>query len=310
MNRVKTNAMHTNQILYRQLGVSLVLGLALAGHPFSGHAMSIFMGGDEPKPATPPPKPVSVKPQAPLVQPGAKPAPVAGSVQPSVTGVPSSTTVSPPPMATGSPAPSAGAPKQGGTPAAAQTVKPAQAGPGSAASSPLQVDTQKNVAPQPSVPTIPATSPPKEPSRAGVGTTGTPAVPTTTAEAAPKTPELVETADGYTYDPKSRRDPFQSLTRLIKVDKTRAEMPPLQRVQISDLKLLGIMWGGYGYYALVQTPDGKGYTVKEGMLMGSNNGVITTITDKTIIVTEPSVDITGKKSTKDVELLLRPKEVS
>ena len=87
-------------------------------------------------------------------------------------------------------------------------------------------------------------------------------------------------------------------------------MPPLQRVQISDLKLLGIMWGGYGYHALVQTPDGKGYTVKEGMLMGTNNGVIATITDRAIIVSEPSIDITGQKSTKGVELLLRPKEVS
>lgn len=87
-------------------------------------------------------------------------------------------------------------------------------------------------------------------------------------------------------------------------------MPPLQRVQISDLKLLGIMWGGYGYYGLVQTPDGKGYTVKEGMLMGTNNGVITAITDKAIIVSEPSIDISGNKSTKDLEILLRPKEVS
>lgn len=129
------------------------------------------------------------------------------------------------------------------------------------------------------------------------------------ATAAPL-PLAVPASEGYTYDPKSRRDPFQSLTRMVKVDKTRSEMPPLQRVQINDLKLLGIMWGGYGYYGLVQTPDGKGYTVKEGMLMGANNGVITTITDKAIIVSEPSIDITGKKTTKDVEILLRPKEVS
>jgi type IV pilus assembly protein PilP len=145
---------------------------------------------------------------------------------------------------------------------------------------------------------------------ASAGAPVAPTAPTAPMTAAAKASALAEVMEGYTYDPKSRRDPFQSLTRLIKVDKTREEMPPLQRVQISDLKLLGIMWGGYGYYGLVRTPDGKGYTVKEGMHMGTNNGVITTITDKAIIVSEPSIDIMGNKSTKDVEILLRPKEVS
>lgn len=309
MNRVKTAAMKIFLIRFRQLGVSLILGLALTGYPLSSHAMSIFMGGDEPKTAPSPPKPVGAKPQVPPVQPGPKPTSPTGSVQAPVTGAPSSTTVSPPPVDTGSPATSAGAPKSGGVPVSAPPPVPVQAIPGRPAQAPVQADAQKNVTAQSSAPASPAAGVPKELSKPAVSP-GATAAPTTPVAAAAKTPDLVEIVEGYTYDPKSRRDPFQSLTRLIKVDKTRAEMPPLQRVQISDLKLLGIMWGGYGYYGLVQTPDGKGYTVKEGMLMGSNNGVITTITDKAIIVTEPSVDITGKKSTKDVELLLRPKEVS
>ena len=119
-----------------------------------------------------------------------------------------------------------------------------------------------------------------------------------------------DSVEGYSYDPKSRRDPFQSLTKVIKSASLQSQMPPLQRVQISDMKLLGIMWGGYGYYGLIQTPDGKGYTVKEGMLLGTNNGVIRTITDKAIIVSEPTIDVAGRKSTKEVELLLRPREVT
>ncbi len=97
---------------------------------------------------------------------------------------------------------------------------------------------------------------------------------------------------------------------MIKSASLQSQMPPLQRAQISDMKLLGIMWGGYGYYGLIQTPDGKGYTVKEGMLLGTNNGVIKTITDKAIIVSEPTIDFAGRKSTKEVEILLRPKEVT
>ena len=131
---------------------------------------------------------------------------------------------------------------------------------------------------------------------------------TATAPGAPTPP--AENAEGYSYDPKSRRDPFQSLTKVIKSASMQSQMPPLQRVQISDMKLLGIMWGGLGYYGLIQTPDGKGYTVKEGVLLGTNNGVIKTITDKAIIVSEPAMDYTGRKSTKEVEILLRPREVA
>lgn len=170
----------------------------------------------------------------------------------------------------------------------------------------MGVEDPKQSAP-PSKPVVAKTQPPSgQPGQGGMA----PAPVSTPATAVAQPPLLAEVLDGYTYDPKSRRDPFQSLTRLVKIDKTRLEMPPLQRVPLSDLKLLGIMWGGYGYYGLVRTPDGKGYTVKEGMLIGTNSGVITTITDKAVIVSEPSMDITGNKSTKAVEILLRPKEAS
>jgi len=76
------------------------------------------------------------------------------------------------------------------------------------------------------------------------------------------------------------------------------------------MKLVGIISGGYGYYALIQTPDGKGYTVRDGTLMGTNNGVIKSITEKRIIISEPSIDVNGKKTTREVELLQRLKEVN
>lgn len=275
-------------------GVALLAGgLALIGPPFvptaaaqsessSGQilvAMSIFMG-EEPKPAAPPPKPAAAKPQPAPGQPGADP--IGSATTGPVTGAPAQT-------GAGATVPAVSAPKSVGTQPVTTPTTPAMPVP------PTQASGTAKESPKPAATTgapVPLTAPP-------------------TPIAAPaQAPALAEVTEGYAYDPKSRRDPFLSLTRLLKVDKTRAEMPPLQRVQISDLKLLGIMWGGYGYYGLVQTPDGKGYTVKEGVLMGTNNGIITTITDKAIIVSEPSIDIMGNKSTKDVEILLRPKEVS
>jgi type IV pilus assembly protein PilP len=114
--------------------------------------------------------------------------------------------------------------------------------------------------------------------------------------------------DGYTYDPQSRRDPFQSMVKLLKLNQAKGELPPLQRLELSDVKLIGIVSDASGYYGLIQTPDGKGYTVRVGTLMGTNNGTIKTISEQRIVVAEPIIGITGKMTTRDIEILHRPKE--
>ena len=284
--------------------VFFVISLVLVGYPLYGQAMSLFMGGEEQKTAPPPPKPATAKPQVAPGQPSVSPTAPAGAGQAPAPGAPASPTA-PAAPASGAPASPPAAPvapqavakpPAAGTPAPVSQAKP---GPTNLPASTPAVNAPKSVtAPISSLP-VPAT-----------GVTGQPGQGGSAVEAAVPTPPLAEAVDGYTYDPKSRREPFQSLARLVKIVKKGEEVPPLQLVQISDLKLLGIIWGGYGYHGLVRTPDGKGYTVKEGMLMGTNNGVISAITDKAVIVSEPSIDITGNKITKDVEILLRPKEVS
>jgi type IV pilus assembly protein PilP len=114
--------------------------------------------------------------------------------------------------------------------------------------------------------------------------------------------------DGYSYDPQSRRDPFLSMVKLLKAEQTRGELPPLQRVELSEVKLIGIISDASGYYGLVQTPDGKGYTVRVGTLMGMNNGTIKSIAEQRLVVAEPALDVTGKLTTREVEILQRPKE--
>jgi type IV pilus assembly protein PilP len=118
----------------------------------------------------------------------------------------------------------------------------------------------------------------------------------------------ISLADGYSYDPQSRRDPFQSMVKLLKLSQTRAELPPLQRLELSDVKLIGIVSDASGYYGLIQTPDGKGYTVRVGTPMGTNNGTIKTISEQRIVVAEPAIDTTGKMTSRDIEILQRPKE--
>jgi len=252
-------------------------------------AMSLLTGEDQKPPVVPPPKPKAPPPGSP----GQAPAQPAGPAKPA-TPAPAAGTPTPTPAAPA--APQAGAKPPAPATAPAAPTKPGTPAP--PAGTPVPTPAAPAAPPAGAKPPAPAVPPPAA---------TPPAMTTATPPGAPTPP--MDSADGYSYDPKSRRDPFQSLTKTIKSASLQSQMPPLQRVQISDMKLLGILWGGYGFFGLIQTPDGKGYTVKEGVLLGTNNGVIKTITDKAIIVSEPTIDIAGRKSTKEVEILLRPREL-
>lgn len=116
---------------------------------------------------------------------------------------------------------------------------------------------------------------------------------------------------GFTYDPAGRRDPFAPIlqpgTGNAKPD---ANLPPLQQVNLTELNLIGIVWGAYGYTALIQTPDGKGYTVRRGTRLGLNNGIVSAVTERGIIVQERFTDLYGKKQEREYVKLLHAKEGS
>jgi type IV pilus assembly protein PilP len=194
---------------------------------------------------------------------------------------------------------------------------------------PKPADAVAKVAPAVTVPQTPApVNPP--PTSAGAGPSPVPqpivsgapsALPTPAGSSVPSVPAalgglsvgtgingMAAITDGYSYDPQGRRDPFQSMAKLLKLSQSRAELPPLQRLELSDVKLIGIVSDASGYYGLIQTPDGKGYTVRVGTPMGTNNGTIKSIAEQRIVVAEPTIDITGKMTSRDIEILQRPKE--
>ncbi|MEW6247895.1 MAG: pilus assembly protein PilP [Nitrospirota bacterium] len=136
-----------------------------------------------------------------------------------------------------------------------------------------------------------AASPPIEP----IGSPGEPALPAGTG--------------GFSYDPSGRRDPFAPIVQQGQgVGPADENLPPLQRVGLTELTLIGIVWGAYGYTAMVQTPDGKGYAVRRGTRIGPNNGVVSAITERGIIVQERFTDIYGKKQEREYVKLLHAKE--
>ncbi len=110
------------------------------------------------------------------------------------------------------------------------------------------------------------------------------------------------------YDPAGRRDPFAPVLGQLAPGQADLTLPPLQRVGLTDMNLIAVIWGAYGYTAMVQTPDGNGYTIRKGTRMGPNNGVVSAITEKGIIVQERFTDVYGRKQEREYVKLLHPKE--
>ena len=110
------------------------------------------------------------------------------------------------------------------------------------------------------------------------------------------------------YDPAGRRDPFAPVLSQLAPGQTDPTLPPLQRVNLTDMNLIAIIWGAYGYTAMVQTPDGNGYSVRKGTRVGPNAGVVSAVTEKGIIVQERFTDVYGRKQEREYVKLLHPKE--
>jgi Tfp pilus assembly protein PilP len=112
----------------------------------------------------------------------------------------------------------------------------------------------------------------------------------------------------YTYNPVGRRDPFAPI--IIKESKKgkAGDRPPLERYNINEFKLTGIIWGGFGYNAMLEGPDGKGYFVRVGTIVGPNRGVVKKITQNTMVVEEKYKTYTGETEHKEIVVELRTKQ--
>jgi type IV pilus assembly protein PilP len=117
-----------------------------------------------------------------------------------------------------------------------------------------------------------------------------------------------ESGVAYSYNPKGRRDPFMPLIVREEKKAQRADRPPLERYNLTEFKLTGIVWGGFGYNAMFEGPDGKGYFVREGTYIGQNGGVIKKITRDSIVIEEKFKTFTGAKQRKEIIIQLRKKQ--
>ncbi len=122
---------------------------------------------------------------------------------------------------------------------------------------------------------------------------------------APSAPVIPEPK--FSYNPEGRRDPFRSIVVASEKGREGLEnLPPLQRRELSEFRLIGVIWGGFGYTGMLMTPDGKGYTVRVGTRVGVNNGIVKGISERQLVVEERVTDIFGEKRVREVVFDLHP----
>jgi Tfp pilus assembly protein PilP len=101
----------------------------------------------------------------------------------------------------------------------------------------------------------------------------------------------------YDYDSKGKRDPFQPYFGQTELT-PGAEIGPitfLQRFELKELKLIGIIWDVSRPKAMIMTPSGNVYVVEVNTKIGRSNAYIGAIREGEIVVVEPFED-EGKKS--------------
>jgi type IV pilus assembly protein PilP len=122
----------------------------------------------------------------------------------------------------------------------------------------------------------------------------------------------------YFYDPTGKADPFRPLfateapERVMpvkqKVKRPRVPLTPLQRIELSNLKLVGVIMSASGNKAMVEEPSGKGYIISRGTYVGTNFGRVKQILKDRVVVEEKIKDyLSGETKIRPKELRLQKK---
>jgi Tfp pilus assembly protein PilP len=101
------------------------------------------------------------------------------------------------------------------------------------------------------------------------------------------------------------RDPFRPMTlKTSALSRSRENLSPLERLDIGQLRIVGIVWDVKEPRAIVEDSSGLGYTVKVGTPIGSNDGRVRVIRRDQIIVEEVYEDAYGARKKRDVAMRL------
>ena len=120
--------------------------------------------------------------------------------------------------------------------------------------------------------------------------------------------ESTPVSDSFIYTPVGKRDPFKSAYKIVKTPGQNPDevvTSPLQQFEIDQLKLIAVVSGISQPRAMVEAPDGKGYTVKIGTRIGKHFGLVVKIKSSELIIAEDYRDWNGRKVTNYIHVAIK-----
>lgn len=113
------------------------------------------------------------------------------------------------------------------------------------------------------------------------------------------------------YDSKGKIDPFIPLIQE-KSDAAPAQeakrpkriLTPLEKIELSQIKLVAVIWMKDRRIAMVEEANGKGYEIGIGTYIGRNQGRVAEIKENSIIVKELAKDFKGRYRERIQEIKL------
>jgi len=115
----------------------------------------------------------------------------------------------------------------------------------------------------------------------------------------------------------TKKDPFKtympesvaSQPKVRHAEVMRSEdLLPIQRYDVTKFRVTGVIAGLKENTALLVDPEGRGYVVREGMLIGNNDGRISRITPSAVEVVERYRDDNGHTRKRTIMLTLPKKK--
>jgi len=142
-----------------------------------------------------------------------------------------------------------------------------------------------------------------------------PAATATVAPLAPVAP-AVTTAEPekpeWSYSSVGKRDPFRSFLSDLQASGpalvTRCNAP-LGRFELEQLKLVAVITGLADPVAMLEAPNGVGYSVRRGACLGKNGGVVAAVRSGEVVVSEWAIRADGTRDRTQTVLKL-PKEAT
>jgi type IV pilus assembly protein PilP len=102
-----------------------------------------------------------------------------------------------------------------------------------------------------------------------------------------------------------KRDPFRPFTLSTRTNsRPRESLSPLERYDLGQLRLVGIVWHVKEPTAMIEDSVGLGYIVKVGTPIGANEGKVKAIKPNEIVIEETHVDLYGAKKKREVNIKL------